>query len=360
MDAVIFGAGNVGRGFLGLEMFLRDYVITFVDVDKEVADYLNRNREYLVTFFGRESTEIVKIREALHISQENSIRRALRSADVILTAVGTGNLEALSATIAGGIKNSKDQLVIACENAPRNTAKLEEYVAKVIPKPKDYAEFANCVIDRICLREGDSIIVEPTFEWVVETNSNLLRNVEKTDNLDPFFTRKLFLVNGSHAIIGYAGTQRNFRYVHETLKDKETRSLVEGALRESCFGLSKEYGFDIKSLDDYVVNLQQRFSNPVIKDEVSRLVRDPIRKLQRDERLIGPMLLAYKYGLFPENLCRSIAYLLMYGEGTEGHRLQESISTKGVKSSLSQYTGLNERSELIYKIELEYGKLQNH
>ena len=360
MNIVIFGAGNVGRGFLGLEMYLRGYDITFVDVNKEIIDYLQKKGEYKIRFFDKDSMETVKIKEALHISQNDSIQEAVELADVVLTAVGAGNLVHLSKVIANGIQNEKDQLVIACENAPKNTEKLREYVSKLVPRLTGYAEFANCVIDRICLRDEDSVIVEPTYEWIVETRSHLLKDIEKTDNLDAYFTRKLFLVNSAHAIIGYVGAQRNTKYVHESLKNEEIRGLVEGALRESCFGLSQEFGFNLSSLESYVENLLKRFSNPAIKDEVSRLVRDPIRKLQSNERLIGPAVLALKYGLHPENLCRSVAYLLMYDGDAEGKKLQDVIATNGVTRALVEYTGLSEDSGLLRTIELEYHKLQKN
>lgn len=359
MNTVIFGAGNVGRGFLGLEMYLRGYDVTLVDVDRDVVDYLQKEGGYDVKFFDGSPTKSVKIKRAVHISEKSSLEDAVRNADVILTAVGAGNLIHLSPVIADGIQNNKAQLIVACENAPKNTERLRDHISKLLPQPTDYAEFANCVIDRICLRDGDSIIVEPIYEWIVETRSDLLKCIEKTDDLSPYFTRKLFLVNGAHAIIGYAGTHRNIKYVHEALKDEEIKNLLDGALQESCFALSREYGFSQLSLESYVENLRQRFSNPAIRDEVSRLVRDPIRKLQNNERLIGPAILSYKHGFNPKNLCRSVACLLMYSEDAEGKKLQDAIATNGVMKALVEYTGLNEDSELLRTIDLEYRKLQN-
>jgi len=48
MRAVVFGAGNIGRGFLGLLLFEAGYEVTFIDVDEARIRLINERREYPV------------------------------------------------------------------------------------------------------------------------------------------------------------------------------------------------------------------------------------------------------------------------------------------------------------------------
>lgn len=353
MNTVIFGAGNVGKGFIGLEMFLRGYDVTFVDIDGETINELKSKGSYSVSFIGGNTKKFVKIKDAIHISQESAIIKALNNSEVILTSVGSNNLHNLAGLIGRGIQNNREQIIIACENAPNNTGQLYEAIKKSIPNPEMYARFPNCVIDRICIRKGNDIVVEPYFEWIVETNSNLLVDIEKTNNLEPFFTRKLFLLNGSHSIIGYMGTHRSIKFVHEALEDSEIRRVLGGSLVEGSSGLSHKYGFDGTELKSYVDNILNRFSNLELMDRVERLVRDPIRKLQRSERLIGPMILAKESGLFPHNLCEAVAYVFMYDGDNQGRELQLRIKEMGLEKTLVKFSDLR-NEDLIEEISKKY------
>lgn len=357
MNVVVFGAGNVGRGFLGLETYLLGYDVTFVDVDKKVVDCLRKNKEYEVNFFQNRASKNVKVKNAFHLDETDLILGQLQKTDIVLTAVGTNNLKYIAPIISKGIQKHGKQLIVACENTPNNTQILKSYVDERIPHSERYAEFANCVIDRICLRKNGNLFVEPNFEWVVETSNDLLGGIDKTNNLEPYFTRKLFLVNCAHAIIGYVGHHENYVYVHEALSNRNIRQLVDGSLRESSFGLSSAYRFGQGILNHYIQKTMDRLSNPEISDDIQRVVRNPIRKLHKGERLVGPAVLAYKYGLVPQNLCRAVKYLLMYRGDYEGKELQSRIRTVGVRKTLEEYTELKRNHFLISKIASEYEKL---
>ncbi len=339
MNVTIIGAGNVGRGFLGLEMYLRKNHVRFVDADKKLVEKLREPREYEVHFVGNNEKKNVRFQEIYHTSDVQQVIQSLRESDVILTSVGATNLPKIAEVVAEGIISERKKLIVACENTPQNSFILQTEVSHYLQSPENYAEFANCIIDRICISKNDKIIVEPNFEWIVETESNLLEAAQGVRDLEPYFRRKLFLVNGIQSIIGSIGTYRGIKYTHEVLQNQEFNELISGVMEEMKFGLEKEFHV-LEPLDYYIGRTIKRLSNPVLMDETQRLVREPVRKLQKNERLMGSALLSLKHGKFPEDMCRGIAYVLKYQGDSQGRTLQNSIKEKGVRKTLEEITGV--------------------
>jgi mannitol-1-phosphate 5-dehydrogenase len=48
MLAVHFGAGNIGRGFIGQMLFASGYEICFIDVNQHVIDDINSLKQYYI------------------------------------------------------------------------------------------------------------------------------------------------------------------------------------------------------------------------------------------------------------------------------------------------------------------------
>ena len=78
--AVHFGAGNIGRGFIGKLLADSNVAVTFADVNEPLIDQLSHKQQYNVRVVGTEST----IESVSHISAVNSM-----SADVFLQCCGS-------------------------------------------------------------------------------------------------------------------------------------------------------------------------------------------------------------------------------------------------------------------------------
>ena len=85
---------------------------------------------------------------------------------------------------------------------------------------------------------------------------------------------------------------------------------ADRALEEAAVGLCGEFGFGAEEMEEWNAGVRRLMSNPHVGDRVERLVRDPLRKLSREERLTGAALLAMKHGAEPRALARVIAYAL--------------------------------------------------
>ncbi|HEX6923474.1 MAG TPA: 3-hydroxyacyl-CoA dehydrogenase NAD-binding domain-containing protein, partial [Bacillales bacterium] len=124
MQAVHFGAGNIGRGFIGSLLHKAGYHVCFVDVNDEIVSAINERKSYEIVLAGEsEQTETIKDISALNSqTQRDETIDAIANADLVTTAVGPNILEMISDLIAEGLrKRSKNQApplnVIACENA---------------------------------------------------------------------------------------------------------------------------------------------------------------------------------------------------------------------------------------------------
>jgi len=96
------------------------------------------------------------------------------------------------------------------------------------------------------------------------------------------------------------------------LENQETRENVYGALREGGAALVKKHGFDPKEHEHYVRCVLSRFTNPKLHDDVERVDRQPLRKLAKGDRLLGPTAMARGYGLPDDHLARGTAAAFLF------------------------------------------------
>ena len=112
-----------------------------------------------------------------------------------------------------------------------------------------------------------------------------------------YIRRKLFVHNMGHAICAYLGWQRGYEYIYEAVADDRIKSTAQAAMDGSATALSKEYGVPESELKDHVRDLLSRFGNKALRDTTTRVGADPVRKLRRDDRLVGAALYCMEQGL---------------------------------------------------------------
>lgn len=160
MLAVQFGAGNIGRGFIGALLHQSGYQLVFADVVQDMIDNLNKDGKYTVHVTDVESSDILIDNVSAVNSTSDEIFDLIAKADVLTTAVGVGILSKIAPTIAKGISSRREANVetplniIACENAVLATNTLKEAVYESLSDAdKVFADknvgFANCSVDRI-------------------------------------------------------------------------------------------------------------------------------------------------------------------------------------------------------------------
>ena len=385
-NALHFGAGNIGRGFIGALLSKSGYHVTFADVVEKLISALNEHHKYTITILDVnpvEPTQEITNVSGILSNNPAELTKAILSTDLITTAVGPNVLRIVARSLAAGIserrKNGLEHLnIIACENMTGNSSFLRSEVAKHLDTAEDkeyldkFVGFPNCAVDRIVPpfdagATGNvlSVGVEAFYEWIVEEPAfkgplPKIEGMNLTDNLVAYVQRKLFTLNCGHATTAYLGYLKGYKTVDESLKDAKIEKVVHAAMTESGAALCKKYGFDEKAHAKYIEKIMNRFRNPYIKDDVARVGREPLRKLGPADRLVGPTKMASEYGLPYDNLIKGIAACLLYDNDDDKQSLQvkEQVQQKGLGFVIDDVLGFPEDSEESRKVIAYYEGLK--
>jgi mannitol-1-phosphate 5-dehydrogenase len=354
MNNLHFGAGNIGRGFIGLLLQQQGVHVTFVDVNEDIVESIQRRHEYVVELLSTPPKQIrvSGVDALLSTKDEAKVVAMMENVDIITTSVGVNVLPLIAPLIAKGLKartNPNPVHVIACENALSASSLLRAEVLKHLDDLPSNTAFPNAAVDRIVPQQRHSdplfVQVEPFFEWVIETKDLvaplLLKDVHFVEDLAPYIERKLFTVNTGHCATAYAGYQKKYSFISEAISDPEVESFVRTVLSETSHYLIQHYGFDAKTHQEYVDNTVERFKNSNIVDEVVRVGRSPLRKLSADDRLVKPAREVHALGKAPNALVEAIAYGLLfdYSLDTEANDIQSRIM-QHLGSAISTITGI--------------------
>lgn len=380
-NAVHFGAGNIGRGFIGKLLADADIAVTFADVNEPLVDQLSHQQEYKVKVVGNEcKMETVSHVTAVNSASEALIERIIKT-DLVTTAVGPTVLDIIAKTIAKGLSarfaagNTQPLNIIACENMVRGTTHLKQQVYQFLTTDEQQQAdalvgFVDSAVDRIVppLQAANDdpleVTVESFSEWIVDEQQFKgeiphIEGMEKTDNLMAFVERKLFTLNTGHCVTAYLGCLKGHRTIREAIEDPSIQEQVKQAMQESGEVLIRRYGFDRALHSAYIEKILTRFANPYLVDEVGRVGRQPLRKLGANDRLIKPLLGTIEYGLPNGMLLKGIAAALKYRNDSDPQavELQQCIEKEGVRSTLARYTGLAADSVEAQKIEALYQQM---
>lgn len=381
MKALHFGAGNIGRGFIGKLLADAGIEVTFADVNETVVNGLAERKEYPVKVVGADCvTETVTGVSAVN-SLSPKVVELITEVDLITTAVGPTVLNVIAKTLAQGIEsrlamgNTTPLNIIACENMVRGTSQLKASVFSLLPdelvaKVEELVGFVDSAVDRIVppAEEGEtdplSVTVETFSEWIVDQTQfkgpiPIIAGMECTDNLMAFVERKLFTLNTGHCITAYLGAIKGHKTIREAIEDGDVRSDVKSAMQESGEVLISRYGFERDKHEAYIEKILGRFANPYLVDEVDRVGRQPLRKLSASDRLIKPLLGTIEYGSENKALLKGVAAALLYknDDDPQAIELQDSMQNEGVVATIEKYTGLAKNSRETLQIEVIFQQI---
>lgn len=358
--AVHFGAGNIGRGFVGL-LLQGGYEVVFSDVAAPLVDAINAASEYTVHEVGEGGVDrVVTGFRALNSADDpQAVADAVATADIVTTAVGPTVLKFIAPHIVAGLAlrapSAAPLAVMACENAIGATDLLREEIRAQAGDAWDAvsarAIFANTAVDRIVPAQpagaGVDVTVEPFFEWAIESGpfGGALPNIPGAhfvDDLEPYIERKLFTVNTGHATAAYFGAQAGSATIAEALADPAVAARVSAALEETSALLEAKHGLDAADLAEYRATILHRFANPELPDTVGRVGRQPLRKLSRHERFIGPAAEAAERGLSVDGLVAAVGATLAFEDADDPQsvELQQRLRREDADALTAAVTGL--------------------
>ena len=361
MKAVHFGAGNIGRGFVGLLLHNAGYEVVFADVAEELIAQLAEAESYAVHEVGENPAvrTVTNFRALNSTTQEAELLAEIATADIVTTAVGPHILKFVAPVIARGIVARGPELaplqVMACENAINATDILAKEVASqpgaAAGALDGKAVFANTAVDRIVPNQeagqGLDVTVETFYEWVIDRTAFAgaapeIPGATFVDELSPYIERKLFTVNTGHASAAYFGFEAGLEKISDAMADQDVAEDVRAVLEETKQLLVSKHGFSNDEQEAYVQKILVRFSNPYLPDTVNRVGRAPLRKLSRHERFIGPAAELAERGVVPEALLGAIAAALRFNDpaDVEVTELAAILASAGPADATARITGL--------------------
>ena len=333
MKLVQFGAGNIGRSFIG-QLFARaGYEVVFVDVSEPILAALNSERRYRVVVKrdGRADDTIwIENVRGVDGRDREAVAREIADADIAATAVGQRALPAVLPTLARGLALRRERHgdrpldVIIAENLHSAADHFRRELARCLPPDFQLDRMVGLVETSIgkmvpIMREEDVrhdplwVFAEPYNTLIVDKHGfrnpiPAIADLRAMDNMKAYVDRKLFVHNLGHAAAAYFGYRAapEATLIADVLARPDVLAATRRAMEESAAALAREYPADLApaALGEHVDDLLARFANRALGDTVYRVGRDLYRKLSRADRVVGSLLLCKKHGLPAREIAR--------------------------------------------------------
>lgn len=332
MKAIMYGGGNIGRGFIGALFSNSGYEVVFVDVVDDVINTLNREHTYPVRIVKGDSHEDIDVKNVSAVDGKDpaAVAEAIANADIMATAVGVNILKFIIPNIVEGLRLRKQRNlppfnIIICENLmdankvvegmikeklteeekewfDENIGLVEAAIGRMVPVQTEEMKDGNPL--RVCVESYGYLPVDKAaFKGEIPE----IKNMVPFEPFDFFIKRKLYVHNMGHAICAYLGDLLCIEYIYEAIDKDEIYIIVKGAMEESAHALSKKYGVPLEDIMLHITDLLDRFTNAALRDTCKRVGGDPTRKLSPKDRLIGSSSLAYEMGITPAYIAIGVA-----------------------------------------------------
>jgi len=384
--AIQFGAGNIGRGFLGQLFYETGYRTTFVDVMHDLIDQLNERGAYPLRIVDDNTyTLTIENVSAIHAGNRDAVAKAVAEADLGATAVGVPVLAKVAPLLASGIErrfaagDAAPLNLIVCENMIDAGPYLREQVREHLSPDfhgalDEKVGFVEASIGRMVPVMTEAVRAEDPLLICVEEYCELpvdgagfkgpippLKNMEARENFGAYVERKLFVHNAGHATTAYLGHLRKHEFIWQAVGDPEVRGKVGEALAESKAGLVAKHGMDPDALQAHIDDLLKRFANRALGDQVARVAKDPIRKLGPRDRLIGAASMCLEQDVVPAGLAFAAAAAIRYDHPDD--RAAQSVQTiydeRGLEGVLVEVCQIDPGSRLASLIQTGMERLRD-
>lgn len=373
MKATHFGAGNIGRGFIGEILHSNGFSIDFVDINETIIEALKERKGYEIELAaeGKKRIAVDQVTGINNQKDPDAVVASVASSDIVTTAIGPNILPFIAELIAKGIHqrrldgNQTPLDVIACENMIGGSqflfGKVKDYLdAEDQAYVAELVGFPNAAVDRIVPLQKHQdplfVSVEPFCEWLVDDTQSKakqvrLEGVGYVPDLEPYIERKLFSVNTGHATTAYTGAFYGYTTIGDAIADEKVLNQLKAVLKETGDLLIDKWDFERAKHEAYAAKIIERFKNPYISDDITRVARTPIRKLGYDERFIRPIREAKERGLSYQHLVEVVAMILKYDDPNDEQsvQLQKMLKEKSVEDVIKEVTALKD-ADLIQEI----------
>lgn len=377
--AVLIGAGQFGRGVIGMLLEQSGYYVTMADINAAVIDDINARGEYTVYRPDSGNPPVtVKNISGMYVSDDR-LPRECTDSNLICTCVGLTALSDVAGVIAEAIKLkfSSDPKqyanVLACENAVSGSTRLKKSVlseldAETSKWAEEHIGFPDCAIDGIIPPVKNAmpadVTAEQYYEWDAMKSSFRgelpdVKGLNAVDDISRYLERKLFTLNGPNAVTGCLGYMKGLGTVQSALEDREVYELVWSMMEDAGKVLSAKHGFSDAEMLEYRSFIMKRFQNPLVIDSCERVAREPFRKLAPNDRIVTVLNYAEELGITVPSYHKGIAAVMAYANPNDiqSKDIQRKIRDHGFGPALEGISGIKCGSRISEAIEREYERL---
>ena len=370
MKAVMYGAGNIGRGFIAKRFFLSGAHTTFIDVNADlVAGIAAAGRYPIYVTKGREYVpEWVENVTAVNGRDSDAVVEQIAECDILATALGVNILPFVAENLARGIaaryaRGARPLNILICENligsgdylrglvAPHISADLTDYfensigfvsVSVGITVPPTPQRFLDENPLAVCTDLYSELPADATGFRPVGAPFPVIDNLRPFSPFDFYIQRKLLIHNMGHATMAYLGYLKGYGFIYEVAEDEKIDAILRRALNESASALAARHGVPESELADFVEHLIPRLYNPLLEDSIFRVGRDTRRKLSAGDRLGGAYIAVREQGKTPAAIGLSIAAALRFDmpEDEIGVEVSTFAKENGVAAALEKYCSI--------------------
>ena len=384
---VLFGAGKIGRSFIGQLFSRAGYEVVFVDKDERLIDALNRQHSYKVLICdAHPETMVVNNVRGVHADDTATVVEEIASADILAVSIGKNGLPHIVPVLSKGLlKREKDSPgqaldIILAENMRNADVFLHGELAKVLPATYPLNERVGLVETSIGKMVplavdqsgGDILSVSAEAYNTLIVDKKGFKNpvpavagLEAKENMKAWVDRKLFIHNFGHAAVAYRSylLHPEFVYTWEALEDETVRNFAGEAMRESATVLETVYPgvFADGHLQMHIDDLLHRFANRSLGDTIFRVGCDLYRKLSPDDRIITPLMSAFHHQLPYSHILQVLSAAIrfkctgpdgkMFPSDVDFHR---ELEKEGKKKVLQRVCGFSDAESGYIMREIAY------
>lgn len=371
MKCVILGAGKIARGFVGHLLYLGGIPFTFVEKFDGLVDLINERGQYTVNILGNsEKNCVVKGVKAIRFSDTEKVAEAIAEADAVFTSVGGKNLGDLVPLLTRGIEKKAAKggylNVVTCENWKLPATILRKGIEEIISEEaREYLDYHVGLTEAVIMRSGiesspellkqDPLIVNVQDFWKFPVDASRLAGplpeipgLELIEEFTGFLERKFYTYNAANGTTSYLGALLGHEKIADAAHDERILKILDGVYQETAQALSLKHHFPLDEQLAFTLTSKRKLQDYTIVDFIERNARDPLRKLGKDDRLVGSARLVREYGIVPHNLCIAIAAAMYYvSEGDEFAReLVRLRKEEGIDVILEKVCQLDPAGEL--------------
>lgn len=334
-EIIIFGAGKIGRSFIGQLFGMAGYKVVFVDIDRILVDLINKRRSYrVITKSEKEETIVVRNVSAILADDFDAVSEAVSTAGILAVSVGKNAVGKVIPMIAAGLQFRYERYpghpldIIIAENMISGADFMKEILLKNLPPDFPFDQMTGLIetsigkmvpiMSRADLEKDPLQVFAESYNTLILDRKGFknpippIKGLAPKENIKAWVDRKAFIHNLGHATAAYYGhfLHGDSVYMYEVLEDRKVLDFTREVMMQSADILLRAYPDDYspKELEDHIDDLLSRFRNRFLRDTVFRVGHDLCRKLSSDDRFMGAVRLGIRHGKPYEKILRAMSY----------------------------------------------------